>query len=287
MNTDCTFFLSTYDGGEDLWEGFFKALSVQWPEMDMPIVMNTETKSYSYPGYDIKTFKPSVNKKQTWSERLISVLNHVETEFVLLFLEDFWLAQKVDDEFFRKTLCWMKENPDVANFSFFPCLPGTNIDDGRFERFELRPQDCEYKFNCQVGLWRTKELISFFRLHESPWEWELYGSIRAGRCKQKFYSLKESVPYVFYYGDPLKGCMVCRGKWVKDQVMPLVEMYGLDIDFSKRGFYDANQVVVKKNPRLRSFIKKYLLLGPILDFYYIKKQDYRKWLSVREIKNEL
>ena len=48
MNKDCTFLLSSYDGGDDLWEGFFKALSVQWPEMDMRIVLNTETKSFSF-----------------------------------------------------------------------------------------------------------------------------------------------------------------------------------------------------------------------------------------------
>lgn len=238
MNKDCTFFLSTYDGGEDLWEGFFKALSVQWPEMDMRIVMNTETKSYTYPGYSIESFHPSLQKNQPWGERLIESLSHVETEYILFFLEDFWLDKRVDDSFFRKTLTWMKNNPDVANFSYYPCMPGLNIQDFRFERFELRPQTCDYKLNCQVGLWRTKELMSFIRPHESPWDWEILGSIRAGRYTQKFYSLKWNAPLVFSYGDNLTGCVVRRGRWVKSTVVPLAEMYGLNIDYSKRGFED-------------------------------------------------
>lgn len=278
MNKDCTFLLSSYDGGEDLWPGFFTALKAQWPEMDMPIVLNTETKDYGFPGYNILTFHPSENKQQTWAERLVSVLMQIKTEYVLLFLEDFWLDEPVDDTFFRKTLEWMKSNPDVANFSFYPCLPGTNIQDDRFERFELRPQKCAYKFNCQVGLWRTKEFISFFRSHESPWEWELFGSKRASRCPQKFYSLKEDAKRVFSYGDNLRGCVVLKGKWVKDQVLPLAEKYGLNIDYSIRGFAD-DSYFVPMSP-FKSFIKRVkVYLNPYI--------HYRRWLSIRKIKNQL
>lgn len=284
MNKDCTFFLSSYDGGEDLWEGFFKALSVQWPEMDMKVVLNTETKEYQYPGYEIESFRPSLGKDLTWAERIIESLKHVDTEYVLLFLEDFWLDKRVDDAFFRKTLDWMKQNPDVANFSYYPCLPGSNIRDERFERFELRPQKCEYKFNCQVGLWRTKELISFFRTHEDPWEWEVFGSMRAGRCSQKFYCLKEEAEPVFSYGDNLTGCIIHRGKWVKDAVIPLAEQYGLTIDYSKRGFEDFDEFWAwrKKN------VWQKAMNGHVLEKIWnrIYKQ-YRKWLSLRKIPNQL
>ena len=235
----CTFLLSTYDGGEDLWEGFFKALSIQWPEMDMPIVMNTETKQYSYPNYRIISSNLKGKTNIPWGARLLHTLRQIPTEYILLFLEDFWLRERVEDAFFRKTIEWMDDNPDVANFSFYPCLPGTNIDDGRFERFERRPQECEYKMNCQVGLWRTKELIEFIRPHESAWDLEIYGSIRAGRYKQVFYSLKDGAPLVFNYGDNLQGCIVRKGKWVKEQVLPMAELYDLDIDYSIRGFADA------------------------------------------------
>jgi len=284
MNKDCTLLLNSYDGGEDLWEGFFKALSFQWPEMDMKIVLNTETKHFSFPGYIIESFEPCKGTKMTWAERLINALNHIDTELVLTFLDDFWLDSKVDIDFFHKTVNWMKDNADVANFSFYPCLPGTNIDDKRFERFERRPQKCEYKFNCQVGLWRTKELISFLRPHESPWEWELFGSIRAGKCRQAFYSLKNNVPLVFSYGDNLKGCIIHRGKWVKEEVEPLAERYDLYIDYSKRGFEDLNEYFEKLNMTKFQKIKQ----GNLFLLTWNKmKILYRKWLSVRKIDGEL
>ena len=236
---DCTLLLSTYDGGEDLWEGFFKALSVQWPEMDLPIVMNTETKQYSYQNYNIISSNITGNKNIPWGERLRRTLAKIHTEYTLLFLEDFWLRERVDDAFFRQTIEWMNQNPDVANFSFYPCMPGTNIDDGKFERFERRPRKCEYKLNCQVGIWRTKELLGFIRSHESAWDWEMYGSVRAERYQQKFYSLKSDAPLVFNYGDNTKGCIVRKGKWVEDAVLPMAKLYNLNIDYSIRGFSDV------------------------------------------------
>lgn len=276
MNKDCTFLLSTYDGGEDLWEGFFKALSVQWPEMDMKIVLNTETKQYSYPGFKIESFQPSLNKEQTWGERLIDTLKHIDTEYVLLFLEDFWLDKRVDDAFFKKTLQWMKDNPDVANFSYYPCLPGLNLPDFRFERFELRRQKCEYKLNCQVGLWRTKELISFIRPHESPWDWEIYGSMRAARYTQKFYSLRWNAPLVFSYGDNLTGCVVRRGKWVKQNVEPLAKMYNLNIDYSKRGFADFDDLFVEYHA---PSIWERIFMG---DYINRIKKRHHAWLSLKK-----
>lgn len=281
LNKDCTFLFSTYDGGEDLWEGFFKALSVQWPEMDMKIVMNTETKRYSYKGYIIESYQPCLKKKMTWAERLVETLSHVETEFVLFFLEDFWLDSRVDDLFFRQTLLWMKDNPDVANFSYYPCKPESNIQDDRFDRFELRPQVCEYKFNCQVGLWRTKEFMSFFRKHENPWEWEVFGSIRAGKCFQKFYSLKPDSQKIFSYGDSYYGCIIHRGKWVKEAVLPLAEKYGLSLDYSKRGFEDFDEYFRFSNyPKWRKVLSPYIFK----ELYLRQYNKYRRWLSVREEK---
>ena len=238
MKQDCTLLLSTYDGGADIWEGFFPCLAAQWPELDLPIVMNTESKSYAFPGMEIRTLGlyPDGGKRVPWAKRLREHLKRIDTEFILLFLEDFWLEGPVDDAFFRQCLQWMRENPDVANLSFQP-TPGPNIRDGRFARFERRPQDGAYRFNCQAALWRRERLIQFLRAHESPWEWEVTGSIRSQRYQDGFYSLTEGEKPVFPYNLDLGG-VIHRGKWNREAVVPLAEHYGLSIDYSRRGFED-------------------------------------------------
>ena len=85
QNKNCSFLLSTYDGGEDLWEGFFKALSVQWPEMDMKVYINTETKNFQYPGFDILVCNQKTKEEQPWATRLINTLECIDTEYVLLY----------------------------------------------------------------------------------------------------------------------------------------------------------------------------------------------------------
>ncbi len=236
MINDCTMLLMSYDGGEDLWEGFFKCFFAEWPEFDMPIVLNTESKSYCYPEKEIKTFnlyKPG--QKIAWSKRFMEHLKRIDTEYIFLILDDFWLEAPVDNTHFEKCLKWMRENKDVANISF-QRTHGPNIKDGRFDRFEKRPQKAEYKLNCQAALWRREKLLSYLRQHENPWEFEKYGSIRATRYKDSFYTLIDGEKKVFTY-DLLHGGSLHRGRWVKTVVIPLVKKHNLNfIDFSKRGF---------------------------------------------------
>lgn len=259
MRDDCTLLLSSYDNGEDCWDGFFTCLNDQWKEFDMPIVINTESKKYEFDGLNIKVIHPP-KTDIPWGKRLINTLDNIHTDYVLLFLEDYWIDNRVDNDFFEQSLVWLKENDDVASFSYYPCLPGTNIDDKRFERFELRPEKCEYKLNCQASIWRRKDLISFIRPHETPWEWEVWGSIRATRYKKKFYVLKENEKMVFSYGDNLKGCIVHRGKWNKDAVIPLAKKYNLDIDYSIRGFEKWEpDGTVKRMPFIEALLLPHLI----------------------------
>ena len=80
MNNDCTLLVSSYDGGEDLWEGFFTCLFAEWPDFDMPIVLNTESKSYEFNDRKIETFNLyKEGQKVTWSRRILEHLKRINT----------------------------------------------------------------------------------------------------------------------------------------------------------------------------------------------------------------
>ena len=130
-------------------------------------------------------------------------------------VSNLWIAQQT-----IKCLKDMEENPDVAVLSFYR-THGPNIRDGRFERFERRPQRAEYRFNCQIAIWRRERLIKFIHPKESPWDWEIIGSVRSGRYRDGFYTLIEGEKPVFSYygigcpircGGPETGCaVICFG----------------------------------------------------------------------------
>ena len=233
-NNICTILVCSCDTYEDTWMPFFKLLKKYWPNCNFPIVLNTETKQFKYEGLDIKTYSLYKNSKAAWGKRLIETLKLIDSKYVLFILDDFFLEDYVEDKKVSKCIEWMEKDNNIAVFSFMP-TPGQNIDNDKYEGFELRPKDGEYRFNCQAAIWRRERLIEFVRSHESPWDWELLGSIRSQRYNDEFYSLKETAPKVFNY-DLEHGGAVHRGKWVKEVVLPICEKNDIKIDFSKRGF---------------------------------------------------
>lgn len=288
MIQTCTLLLNSYDGGEDCWDHFFIAIKKQWPEMDLPIVLNTESKKYSGDVFDnVKTFSLyDRGQKVPWGRRLIETLDRIDTDYVLFFLEDNWLNKPVNNDLFNKALIYMDNNQDIASIEFVkknnPEYP--NIQDGRFDEFELRPNKCPYKLNAQVALWRRKDLISFTRKHETPWEWEVYGSERIERFPQKIYVLKPDFEEPFSYAVSFDNGIECdgminMGRWNKDMVKLYSQIYDLsDIDFSVRGFEDWET----KMGGNKSFIERLMmphLCKRIVDRFIINK--YRRWLSIR------
>lgn len=268
----CTMLVSSHDSREDLWEGFFTTLTAQWPEFDLPVVLYTGSKSYSFPGLNIKTFGLHTDRDSPWGERMRETLKQIDTEYVLLAMDDYWLEAPVDDAFFRECLRTMEKNSDVAVLYFYPAS-GPNIRDGRFQRFERRPQRGEYRFNAQIALWRRKRLIKFIHPQESVWKWEGFGSIRSGRYRDGFYSLIKGEAPVFPYN--YIG-VIHMGKWYKDVVEPLRIRHGLSIDYSRRGFCDPPlaPTPAKKKP---TFLER--LCMPNLPLR-IKNRLYREWLSL-------
>lgn len=232
---DCTLLVNSCDSYSDCWNGFFKLLKIQWPDFDMNIVLNTESKEYSFEDLKIQTFQIYTDKKVTWGQRMIETLVRIKTKYIIFTLEDFYIESPVNVTELSKCYTYMEENPNIAYFSFFPTKDKNNIKSDKYPGFEKRPQKGEYRLNCQMALWNRKKLISYIRRHENPWEWELYGSKRSARYKEEFYTICEDIPKIFDYQN---GGMIMRGRWYMSKVLPLCEKYNLNIDFSHRDSYE-------------------------------------------------
>lgn len=241
LDENCTLLVNSCDSYSDCWDGFFKLLKIQWPTFNMDIVLNTETKTYSFEDLRITTFSMYQSKKVAWGRRMIETLKKIKTKYVLFALEDFYLESPVDEDRLVKCYEYMENNPNIAYFSFFPTVDSNNIQSDRYDGFELRPQKGEYRLNCQIALWNREKLISYIRPHESPWEWELYGSRRSSRYKEEFYTVSENSAKIFDY---CRGAIIMRGRWYIEKVKPLCEKHNLQIDFSQRGDYES---LVKEN----------------------------------------
>ena len=92
---------------------------------------------------------------------------------------------------------------------------------------------------------------------ESPWQWEVDGNYRSAFTENKFYMLaKDAEPYLDYaFNYDWMG--IKKGKWVIDDVGPLFEENGLEVDFDDLGIYHRPKQVrlrPRANPTLRKKI---------------------------------
>ncbi len=239
---NCTLLVNTCDAYSDCWDGFFKLLHIQWQDMPLKVVLNTETKNYDSPYFDITVH--NTDKKTAWGKRLISALRSIDTKYVIFALEDFYLESPVDEKKVIECYGYMENDPDIACFCFYPTDDENNIQSNKYPGFEKRPQNGDYRLNCQFAIWNREKLISYIRPHENPWEWELYGSKRSSRYKEEFYSLSSLQNKIFDYN---RGAIIMRGRWWVEKTEPINKKYELNIDYSRRGTFEELQ----SNPQPR------------------------------------
>ncbi len=248
MKQDYTILVSSCDGYRDLWDPFFTILKANWPAVaQRDILLITEREDYAFDGLQIRTLPPyPQGVRPTWSQCIKDHLQAIESEYVLFFLEDFFLEAPVNEAQINACLAAMQANKKIAHFSFEPTF-WQCIDDGKYDGFVRRKHVAPYKVNTQVGLWRKKELLALLRTHESPWEFEVYASIRARLRPSVYYCAKNDAPQAFVY-DTTHGGAVHLGKW-SHRAVQLMQQHGVQIDVSKRGMdenpYDLDNVLTQ------------------------------------------
>lgn len=238
----CTVVVSSCDNYEDTWQPFFTVLKHNWSDITFPIVLNTETKSFSIAGLNITSFHLfSKANEVPWSLRLKETLKRIDTPYIIFFLEDFFLESKVDNLKIEQCIQWMDKDPSITCFDFYTTIYGKKP--CQYPGFAQRKRFSQYKFNAQACLWRRKDLISYLRDDEDPWIWEFIGNLRSFRTSKKFYCCEDNVKPVFDYQLP----GIVRGKWNPEIVEPIVRKYGIQLDYSKRPKATHEEVVDHTN----------------------------------------
>lgn len=259
MNEQVTIVVCTCDAYEDAWMPLFTLFAKYWKGLNYKIVLNTETKSFQFPGLNIVSPQLYKNVKDyekiPWSKRLKEVLkSNVDTELVLIYLDDFYLESEVNQTKLDICINLMGKNPRIGNIQLFPCPPGYTVLD-ELPWLVKRKKGTPYYFNLQAGLWRTSRLIHFLRDHESPWYFERWGSKRAMRYSDEVYCINPEAKdnMVFRYSPSMIG--LSKGLWLP-KTKDFFEKEGINLDTQIRGNLSIGyKFPAKKRDYLRSFIQ--------------------------------
>ena len=235
IDNRCTILVNSCDINTDLWDPLFRMLYIQSGGIKKyPIVLNTETVKYHSEYYDIRVIN-QVKEGIEWGRRLKDCLKRIKTKYVFTLLDDIYPLKPIDTAVFEECMDWMDKDPGVAVFYL-----GTTddfINDHQYPGFSLCPQVRPYKLTTRPAIWNTECLMRYARNHESIWEFETLGSVRAGRYKEKFYGANGERPLAFEYSSLEYG--IRRGRWLP-KTKGLFEEHGIEVDYSKRGFINPD-----------------------------------------------
>jgi hypothetical protein len=248
--------VNSSDGFEDCWAPFFKLFTLQWPHFTEPVLLNTETKDWSYPGVAVTCTKvqPPGSRKLTWSECLIAALDQVKTSLVLYLQEDYFLSAPVDVPVVEALARQMADDPRIRHIGLthFGALGPFEPAD-RPELWKIS-QESRYRISTQAGLWRTDTLRSYLRPKENGWMFEIFGTLRARRRRELFLTVNREM---FGPGRRVIDYLhtgIIKGRW-HPQVPAIFEKSNIHLDYDKRGFYKEPSPAARKLETARALLR--------------------------------
>lgn len=235
-----------------------KLLKIQWPDCPYDMILSTETKNFNCDCFYVKTVNS--DSELSWSARLKNVLNQIETEYVLFFLEDFFLLEKVRVDIFERALNLIENNHEIGLITFSKRRWGSSFPaETDYEKcfIELK-KDVKNRTNVLVGLWRKEYFLKLIYGDENPWEYEKNSNIRSRYAGYKVYTQNygASSPAFRYCMNPIDGYGITQGKWLakNKEFFEKNGIYGVNYD--NLGVFKTETSYEKKQDERRNANKK-------------------------------
>jgi hypothetical protein len=187
MKKNIALIVHACDRYELLFKGFEYFFSKNW-DFDIPVNYYFATEEVSA---DIANFKNIKSGKGEWSNRLSTLFDQVEEDYILYFQEDMWLNKPVDKEVFTELFKLTLENKwnlVKLNSSEVFKTNSTNLFIKGFSVSVLDNKESNFLMSHQVSLWNKTFFKDQLKPNEHPWRNERKGTKR----------LKELNPEIFH-----------------------------------------------------------------------------------------
>jgi hypothetical protein len=161
-----------------LLAAFFTLLAKSWQPSDYTIYLNTETKSFSFPGLDIRCPRVGLaaSRELGWGKRLRRCLETIPLQTVLYLQEDYFVKDTADVPLVDRVARLMADE-HIAHINLMWRSPGQR---SSYRFLSHMDQRAEYRVSAQAGLWKASVLRTLLRGHETVAEFEWYGGGRGG-----------------------------------------------------------------------------------------------------------
>jgi hypothetical protein len=191
------------------WPVFYSLFNKYWPDFEGKIYHYSETEKVNQ-GQVISLNSNLPQNAASWSKGFLFALENIETDYVILMLEDFFLNKKVAHHKVVEYFKLMQNNPEVKCFRLMPIPPPENEINEEYGEFSMHQP---YRISTQMAIWDKEYLKSIIQLEESPWEFEHNASERSKKMKGRLFGVLRK-PYEERIATHVNG--IIRGKLTQD-----------------------------------------------------------------------
>jgi len=238
MPLDLAILVSSYDGYADLWEPYFTLFHRNWPDCPYPIYLLANYKSFPDPSVRM-VFAGDV---RAWPESMAIALGQIREEYILLMLEDLFIAEKVNTTRFLKLAEWIY----VRKPACVRLWPATGMTRTEVEGICQIPSGAPYRSSTVLSLWRKDVLLDLLKPGESIWQFEVMGSVRTDKYPDFFAT---DQPCIRHWNG------VIRGKWVPDVQRKLLAA-GIPVDLKARELFSFSDRLTQSIREIRAAVLK-------------------------------
>lgn len=229
----------SFDGYSDIWDSFFNQFFENWPITNQKIYLINNQMNYT----DERVKVINTGKEKTWSEKVRNGLSYVKEKNVILFLEDYLIANKIE-------LVGLINSMSFFNAMQLEYLRLVNIPKikGNEDFIQIKSNKI-YGINLQLAIWNRDILIKNLMVSDySAWEFEK-------KCNDKEIKINYYKAYTVKKNFINIKNGVIKGKWYPKTVK-FFESKGIKImEESKRGIMSFKETT---RYELKSYISKVL-----------------------------
>lgn len=197
------------DAYADLWPIFFGLFEKYWPDCPYKIYLGSNHATYS--SDRVQTI--CIGDDRSYSDNLRLMLAEVETEHVILMVEDYFFCARVDGDHFQSFVSEFAESgaKSLKLISTYPRGRSPH----RGARIGPVPPATRYRVGIGASIWKVEWLRTHLPLGRSAWELEKHGlladQLPAGDVLALDASYSGPLPFSYRHG-------VIKGRWLPTSV---------------------------------------------------------------------
>lgn len=227
----CSILIPSCDKYSDLWPPFFNMFWRNWRDCPYPVYLGSNKEAFEHP----KVENILVGPDKDWTSGVRKMVETLDSEYVLIMLEDFFIRKPVDTKRVVFYVNLLKElGGDLLRLRPPIYRPFLRVN-GCFHLAQFM-KGAPYIVSLQPTVWKKVRLLSIMRDGESAWEFELKGTRRCNREFGKYFTLRKDCPIEW------KTHVVERGKWFLTEARRFRKS-GIGCDFSRRAVMTLREQV--------------------------------------------